>query len=79
MTAVLCAPAQLLRAKGLRHPSAGLHLPAGACFVPNDVQLGGGSPAFIILTGPNMGGARANLEHYSTQPRLPQMMSLRTL
>ena len=47
----------MFRAQGLRHPSAGLHLAAGACFVPNDVQLGGGAPAFIVLTGPNMGGA----------------------
>ena len=48
---------QVFRAKGLRHPSAGLHLGAGCAFVPNDVELGGGKAPFIVLTGPNMGGA----------------------
>jgi hypothetical protein len=50
-----CWP-QVFKAKGLRHPSAGLHMSAGSIFVPNDVQLGGGEAPFIILTGPNMGG-----------------------
>ena len=48
---------QVFRAKGLRHPSAGLSLGAGCAFVPNDIVLGGGKAPFIILTGPNMGGA----------------------
>jgi hypothetical protein len=48
---------QVFRAKGLRHPSAGLHLSAGATFIPNDVELAGDEAPFIILTGPNMGGA----------------------
>ena len=48
---------QVFRAKGLRHPSAGLSLGAGCAFVPNDIELGGGKAPFIILTGPNMGGA----------------------
>ena len=48
---------QMFRAKGLRHPSAGLHLSAGSTFIPNDVELGGDKAPFIILTGPNMGGA----------------------
>lgn len=47
---------QVFNAKGLRHPSAGLHLSAGSIFVPNDVELGGGQAPFIILTGANMGG-----------------------
>ena len=47
---------QVFKAKGLRHPSAGLHLAVGSTFVPNDVELGGGRAPFIILTGPNMGG-----------------------
>lgn len=49
---------QVFKAKGLRHPSAGLHLAVGSTFVPNDVELGGGRAPFIILTGPNMGGER---------------------
>ncbi|CAL8470971.1 g10513 [Coccomyxa elongata] len=47
---------KVFKAKGLRHPSAGLHLSAGATFIPNDIQLGGAEAPFIILTGPNMGG-----------------------
>ncbi|EIE20176.1 hypothetical protein COCSUDRAFT_18682, partial [Coccomyxa subellipsoidea C-169] len=47
---------QIFTAKGLRHPSAGLHMSAGATFIPNDVELGGDKAPFIILTGPNMGG-----------------------
>jgi len=50
-------------AKGLRHPSAGLHLGVGCTFVPNDVDLGGERAPFIILTGPNMGG-----EHILSAP-----------
>ena len=46
-------PAQVFSAKGLRHPSV-----QSMSFVPNDVQMGGGSPAFVVLTGPNMGGAQ---------------------
>ncbi|KAL4517804.1 hypothetical protein Ndes2526A_g02182 [Nannochloris sp. 'desiccata'] len=42
-------------AQGLRHPAAGVGGSGGA-FVPNDVQLGGNSPPFVVLTGPNMGG-----------------------
>lgn len=29
---------------------------SGGSFVPNDIQLGGEAPGFIVLTGPNMGG-----------------------
>ncbi len=29
---------------------------AGGSFVPNNIQLGGQAPGFIVLTGPNMGG-----------------------
>ena len=47
---------QVFKAKGLRHPSAGLHLSAGATFIPNDIQLGGTEAPFIILTGPKHGG-----------------------
>lgn len=31
--------------------------------MPNDIELGGGKAAFIILTGPNMGGAHSS--HHS--------------
>jgi DNA mismatch repair protein MutS len=38
-----------------RHPVVEAHIPGGA-FVPNSVELGGGSAPFLILTGPNMAG-----------------------
>lgn len=49
--------AATFKAGGLRHP-AGLCASqvSGGQFVPNDVQLGGDCPPFIVLTGPNMGG-----------------------
>eukprot|EP00887_Chlorella_sp_A99_P007330 scaffold2.g7330.t1 len=46
--------APLFRARGLRHP-AGITGGSGG-FVPNDVELGGDAPPFVVLTGPNMGG-----------------------
>ena len=46
---------QVFSAVGLRHPAAGAGLQCGT-FVPNTVHLGGDSPPFIVLTGPNMGG-----------------------
>ncbi|KAF6259292.1 muts domain V-domain-containing protein [Scenedesmus sp. NREL 46B-D3] len=39
----------------LRHP-AGLGSSSCGSFVPNDIELGGSAPGFILLTGPNMGG-----------------------
>ncbi len=47
--------APVFRAQGLRHPAAGIG-GSGGSFVPNNVQLGGDSPPFVVLTGPNMGG-----------------------
>eukprot|EP00879_Flechtneria_rotunda_P025746 GHRR01027386.1.p1 GENE.GHRR01027386.1~~GHRR01027386.1.p1 ORF type:complete len:1037 (+),score=479.42 GHRR01027386.1:1366-4476(+) len=61
---VMCRPKLLelaatgsvvFRAGQLRHP-AGLASTAYGSFVPNDIQLGGDAPSFILLTGPNMGG-----------------------
>ena len=46
---------QTLRAVALRHPARVAAL-QGRPFVPNDVNLGGSAPGFILLTGPNMGG-----------------------
>ena len=50
---VLCCAADggspVFRARGLCHP-AGLS-GSGGVFVPNDVQLGGDSPPFVVLTG----------------------------
>ena len=40
----------------MRHPAAGMGTASGGSFVPNDIQLGGEAPGFIVLTGPNMGG-----------------------
>ena len=41
-----------------RHPSlASSHLSAGSStLIPNDLKLGGGAPACVLITGPNMGG-----------------------
>ncbi len=41
---------QVFEAAGLRHPCAFMSRAATA-FVPNDVQLGGGQPPFVLLTG----------------------------
>ncbi|HEY9053349.1 MAG TPA: DNA mismatch repair protein MutS, partial [Rectinemataceae bacterium] len=38
-----------------RHPVVEACLPQGR-FVPNDIELGGGSPSFALITGPNMAG-----------------------
>ncbi len=42
------------RASQLRHP-AGI-TGRDSTFVANDISLGGSSPCFLLLTGPNMGG-----------------------
>ena len=46
---------QVLRAVQLRHPAAAAGAD-GSSFVPNDIILGGDTAAFMLLTGPNMGG-----------------------
>ena len=38
-----------------RHPVVEMHLPPGE-FVPNGLSLGGNSPPFALITGPNMAG-----------------------
>ncbi len=45
---------------------------SGGSFVPNDIQLGGEAPGFIVLTGPNMGGKSTLLRQVRlhTQPML---------
>jgi DNA mismatch repair protein MSH6 len=43
-----------LMARGLRHPC--LSLDPSRTFIPNDTELGGPAPHFLLLTGPNMGG-----------------------
>lgn len=43
-----------MRAGQLRHP-AGI-TGRDSTFVANDISLGGESPGFLLLTGPNMGG-----------------------
>jgi DNA mismatch repair protein MSH6 len=45
----------IFRAKQLRHP-AGVGGAGCGSFVPNDIEIGGGAPGFLLLTGPNMGG-----------------------
>lgn len=66
---------QVFKAKGLRHPSAGLHLSAGATFIPNDIQLGAAEAPFIILTGPNMGGIAP--AHFPLCPYMGDLAPLR--
>jgi DNA mismatch repair ATPase MutS len=39
----------------LRHPTA-IRLASAAAFVPNSIELGVSGAAFVLLTGPNMGG-----------------------
>ena len=56
---------QVFQAEALRHPAAALGLPSGGSFVPNDVHLGGQSPPFLVLTGPNMGGKSTLLRQVS--------------
>lgn len=43
----------VFRARQLRHP-AGIAGAGCGSFVPNDIELGGDSASFILLTGPNM-------------------------
>jgi DNA mismatch repair protein MutS len=45
----------VLRIRGGRHPVVEAHLQAGE-FVANDIDLGGDSPRFALITGPNMAG-----------------------
>jgi DNA mismatch repair protein MutS len=45
---------QRLHLEGCRHPVVERNCPTP--FVPNDLDLGGGAAALVILTGPNMGG-----------------------
>ena len=45
--------APVFRARALRHPTL---VASSTPFVPNDVELGGEGPPFVVLTGPNMGG-----------------------
>ncbi|KAF5838281.1 muts domain V-domain-containing protein [Dunaliella salina] len=62
----------VFEAKGLRHPS-GLPGLLGS-FVPNDVSLGGPDhPAFIVLTGPNMGGKSTLLRQVCLAALLAQI------
>jgi DNA mismatch repair ATPase MutS len=51
-------------ATGLRHPCAGVAAGSGG-FVPNDTELGGAAPPFLLLTGPNMGGKSTLLRQVS--------------
>jgi DNA mismatch repair protein MutS len=51
---LLEADSQRLHLEGCRHPVVERNCPTP--FVPNDLDLGGGAAALVILTGPNMGG-----------------------
>ena len=61
---------QVFNAHGLRHP-AEVGAMQGRSFVPNDVHLGGPSPGFVLLTGPNMGGKSTLLRQVS-HPAMPR-------
>ena len=64
---------QVLNAQALRHP-AEVGAMQGRSFVPNDVHLGGPSPSFVLLTGPNMGGKSTLLRQVSF-PAMPHTTS----
>eukprot|EP00879_Flechtneria_rotunda_P010892 GHRR01011382.1.p1 GENE.GHRR01011382.1~~GHRR01011382.1.p1 ORF type:complete len:1038 (+),score=487.25 GHRR01011382.1:2036-5149(+) len=81
---VMCRPKLLelaatgsvvFRAGQLRHP-AGLASTAYGSFVPNDIQLGGDAPSFILLTGPNMGGKSTLLRQVCLAAVLAQVGAL---
>jgi DNA mismatch repair protein MutS len=50
------------------------NLPRGE-FIPNDVEIGGDEPAFILLTGPNMAGKSTDLRQAALITILAQMGS----
>lgn len=56
---------QVFEAQALRHP-AEVGAMQGRSFVPNNICLGGSSPGFVLLTGPNMGGKSTLLRQVST-------------
>lgn len=56
---------QVFEAQALRHP-AEVEAMQGRSFVPNNICLGGSSPGFVLLTGPNMGGKSTLLRQVST-------------
>lgn len=66
------AGAGRFHAKQLRHP-AGIGTTSCGSFVPNDITLGGGSPTFILLTGPNMGGKSTMLRQVCLATVLAQV------
>ncbi|MDR1095036.1 MAG: DNA mismatch repair protein MutS, partial [Spirochaetaceae bacterium] len=57
-----------------RHPVVEAHLPRRE-FVPNDVILGGGSPPFALITGPNMAGKSTYLRQCALFVVMAQMGS----
>lgn len=67
--AVTTPPA--LIARGLRHPC--LSLDPTRAFIPNDTELGGKAPHFLLLTGPNMGGKSTLLRQVCLATVLAQM------
>ena len=60
-----------LAARGLRHPC--LSLDPSRAFIPNDTELGGPAPHFLLLTGPNMGGKSTLLRQVCLATVLAQM------
>jgi DNA mismatch repair protein MutS len=62
-----------LLASDARHPVVERY--AAGAFVPNDIDLNGGSRQLVILTGPNMGGKSTYLRQTALLPLLAQIGS----
>lgn len=63
------------RAKSLGHPVITSDSLGRGAFVPNDVNIGGSGPTFILLTGPNMGGKSTLLRQVCLAVILAQVSS----
>ena len=61
-------------AKNLGHPILRSDSLGEGTFVPNDINIGGSSASFILLTGPNMGGKSTLLRQVCLSVVLAQVI-----